>query len=377
MSDILLFQPLALRGVTLRNRVVVSPMCQYSAVDGAPQDWHFAHLGRFAIGGAGAVIVEATAVVPEGRITHGDLGLWNDTQQAALTRIAAFLRAQGATPGIQLAHAGRKASAHRPWQGRTAITPDNALPGEPAWTTFAPSAIPFDPRWPTPQALGAAGLARIKDAFVAAAVRAQAAGFDIVEIHAAHGYLLHEFLSPLSNRRTDAYGGDVEGRMRFPLEVVGAVRDVWPEDKPLFVRISAVDWVAGGLTIDDSIEFATALKALEVDLVDVSSGGLVDPGAGVIPSEPGYQVHFADAVRQGAEIATMAVGLIVDPYQAETILANEQADLIAVARAALDDPNWAQRAKAALMPDTVGDDAWPAPVGYAVKALHRAMTPGA
>jgi 2,4-dienoyl-CoA reductase-like NADH-dependent reductase (Old Yellow Enzyme family) len=373
MSDILLFQPLPLRGVTLRNRVVVSPMCQYSAVDGVPQDWHFAHLGRFAIGGAGAVFVEATGVLPEGRISHGDVGLWNDEQQAALARIAGFLKSQGATPGIQLAHAGRKASSHRPWQGRTAVTSDNALPGEPPWVTEAPSAIPFDAGWPTPQALDEAGLARIKAAFVAAAKRADAAGFDIVEVHAAHGYLLHEFLSPLSNQRTDAYGGDRERRMRFPLEVVGAVRDVWPEDKPLFVRISAIDWVEGGLTIEDSIAFAVALKALEVDLVDVSTGGLVNPGPGVIPSTPGYQVEFADAVREGADIPTMAVGLIVDPYQAETILANEQADLVALARAHLDDPNWTQHAKAALQPETVGDAAWPAPTGYAVKALHRAL----
>ncbi len=373
MSDILLFQPLTLRGVTLRNRVVVSPMCQYSAIEGLPQDWHFAHLGRFAIGGAGTVFVEATGVLPEGRISHGDVGLWNDAQQAALARIAAFLKSQGATPGIQLAHAGRKASTHRPWQGRVAITAENALVGEPAWVTDAPSAIPFEPDWPTPRALDQAGLDRIKAAFVASAMRALAAGFEIVEVHAAHGYLLHQFLSPLSNHRTDAYGGDREGRMRFPLEVVGAVRDVWPEDKPLFVRISAIDWVDGGLTIEDSIAFATALKALEVDLVDVSSGGLVNPGPGVIPSEPGYQVEFADAVREGADIATMAVGLIVDPYQAETILANEQADLVALARAHLDDPNWTQRAKAALLPETIGDDAWPAPTGYAVKALHRAL----
>lgn len=374
MSDILLFQPLTLRDVTLRNRVVVSPMCQYSAVDGVPQDWHFAHLGRFAIGGAGAVFVEATGVLPEGRISHGDVGLWNDQQQAALTRIAAFLKSQGATPGIQLAHAGRKASTHRPWQGRNPVTADNALAGEPAWVTQAPSAIPFEDSWPTPQALDEAGLQRIKAAFVAAAQRADAAGFDIVEVHAAHGYLLHQFLSPLSNHRADAYGGDREARMRFPLEVVGAVRDVWPEEKPLFVRVSAIDWVEGGLTIEDTIAFATALKALEVDLVDVSSGGLVNPGPGVIPSEPGYQVEFADAVREGAEIPTMAVGLIVDPYQAETILANEQADLVALARAHLDDPNWAQHAKAALLPESVGDDAWPAPTGYAVKALHRALS---
>jgi 2,4-dienoyl-CoA reductase-like NADH-dependent reductase (Old Yellow Enzyme family) len=208
MSDILLFQPLTLRGVTLRNRVVVSPMCQYSAVDGVPQDWHFAHLGRFAIGGAGAVFVEATGVLPEGRITHGDVGLWSDEQQSALAHIAAFLKSQGATPGIQLAHAGRKASTQRPWQGRASITADNALPGEPAWITQAPSAIPFEPDWHTPQALDQVGLDRIKAAFVASAKRAQAAGFDIVEVHAAHGYLLHQFLSPLSNQRTDVYGGD-------------------------------------------------------------------------------------------------------------------------------------------------------------------------
>lgn len=374
MTDILLFEPLTLRGVTLRNRIVVSPMCQYSAIEGAPQDWHFAHLGRFAIGGAGAVFVEATGVLPEGRISHGDVGLWNDEQQAALARIAAFLRSQGATPGIQLSHAGRKASSQRPWQGRKAVTRENALPGEPPWTTVAPSAIAFDHDWPIPEALDEAGMARIRDAFVASARRALAAGFEIVEVHAAHGYLLHQFLSPLSNHRTDAYGGDRDGRMRFPLEVIGAVRDAWPEDKPLFVRISAIDWVEGGLTVEDSVAFASALKAIEVDLVDVSTGGLVNPGPGVIPAEPGYQVAFSDAVRSGADIATMAVGLIVDPYQAETILANEQADLVALARAMLDDPNWAQHARAALVPETVGGDGWPAPTGYAVKALHQAMT---
>lgn len=374
MTEILLFEPFTLRGVTLRNRTVVSPMCQYSAIDGVPQDWHFAHLGRFAIGGAGAVFVEATGVLPEGRISHGDVGLWNDQQQAALARIAGFLKSQGATPGIQLGHAGRKASSQRPWQGRKAVTGENALPGEPPWITVAPSAIPFDQDWPAPEALDAAGMARIKDAFVASARRALAAGFEIVEVHAAHGYLLHQFLSPLSNHRADAYGGDRDRRMRFPLEVVGAVRDAWPEDKLLFVRISAIDWVEGGLTVEDSVAFASALKDLEVDLVDVSTGGLVNPGPGVIPATPGYQVEFSDAVRAGAEIPTMAVGLIVDPYQAETILANEQADLVALARAMLDDPNWAQRARAALAPETVGGDAWPAPTGYAVKALHRAMT---
>lgn len=344
MTQPLLLQPLSVKGVTFRNRVAVSPMCQYCAIEGVAQDWHLVHLGRFALGGAGLVIVEATAVEARGRITCEDMGLWNDEQARALARIADFLKANGAAAGIQLAHAGRKASTRRPWNGGGPLTEADAIDGRAPWETLGPSALPF-PGYPSAKSMSTADMGQVIVAFREAAARALTCGFDVLEVHAAHGYLLHSFLSPLSNHRTDAYGGDREGRMRFPLEVIETVRAVWPQDKPLFVRVSAVDYAEGGLTIEDTVAFARALKTLGVDLVDCSSGGNEPFGPQVAP---GYQVPFAAAVRKDAQIATGAVGLILDPEQAERILSEGEADLVFLARKALDDPNFVLHAVEAL-----------------------------
>jgi 2,4-dienoyl-CoA reductase-like NADH-dependent reductase (Old Yellow Enzyme family) len=345
LSSPQLLTPFTVRGLTLKNRVVVSPMCQYSAIDGMVTDWHLVHLGRFAMGGAGLVFVEATGVEARGRISPGDVGIWNDDQARALARIAEFLKANGAAAGIQLAHAGRKASTKRPWDGGAELDAEDAAKGEAAWQTLAPSALAFSGTYPTPKAMHTADMGEVIVAFREATRRALDAGFDVVEVHAAHGYLLHEFLSPLSNHRTDRYGGDREGRMRFPLEVIETVRAVWPADKPLFLRVSSSDYVEGGLTLDDTVAFAAAAKALGVDVVDCSSGGNTPTPPTLFP---GYQVQFAEAVREQAGIATMAVGLILTPQLAESILAEGKADLIALARPALDDPNFAIHASAAL-----------------------------
>ncbi len=345
MTSPTLLSPLTVRGLTLKNRVVISPMCQYSAIDGVVTDWHLVHLGRFAIGGAALVFVEATGVEARGRISPGDVGLWNDEQARALARIADFLKANGAAAGIQLAHAGRKGSTRRPWDGGAELAAGDLAKGEPPWETLAPSAIPFADNYPRPRAMSLADMAEVILAFRQATQRAEDAGFDVVEIHAAHGYLLHEFLSPLANHRTDQYGGDLAGRMRFPLEVVETVRAIWPTSKPLFLRVSASDYVDGGLIVDDTIAFAGAAKALGVDVVDCSSGGNTPTPPTLYP---GYQVPYAQAVRAGADIATMAVGLILDPRQAEDILIEGKADLIALARPALDDPNFAIHASAFL-----------------------------
>ncbi len=325
-----LFSPLTLRGTTFRNRVFVSPMCQYSSVDGMPGDWHLVHLGARAVGGAGLVLTEAAAVSPEGRISPEDAGIWNDEQAAAWGGVTAFVKAQGAVPGIQLAHAGRKASTFRPWGGRSGSVPLD----EGGWTAVAPSAVAFG-RYAEPVALDDAGIAKVAADFVAATHRAKAAGFEVVELHAAHGYLLHEFLSPLSNRRTDAYGGSFAGRTRLLLEVVEQVRAVW--EGPLLVRISGTDWTEGGWDVEDSVTLGRLLAAAGVDLVDCSSGGLHHTQQ--IPLGPGYQVPLATAVRK-AGILTGAVGLITEPKQAEEILASEQADVVLLARELLRDPNW-------------------------------------
>ena len=345
MSSPALLSPFTVSGLTLKNRIVVSPMCQYSAVDGVVTDWHLVHLGRFALGGAALVFVEATGVEARGRISPGDTGIWNDAQARALARIAEFLKANGAAAGIQLAHAGRKGSTRRPWDGGVELNAEDAAKGEPAWETLSPSAIPFSDTYPKPRAMNAADMAEVIIAFREAARRANDAGFDVVEIHAAHGYLLHEFLSPLVNHRTDAYGGDLQGRMKFPLEVIETVRAVWPAHKPLFLRVSSSDYVDGGVTIEDTVAFAKAAKALGVDVVDCSSGGNTP-----VPPKlyPGYQVPYAEAVRKGAGVATMAIGLILDAELAETIIASGKADLIALARPALEDPNFAIHASAAL-----------------------------
>ncbi|MBM7118304.1 NADH:flavin oxidoreductase/NADH oxidase [Archangium primigenium] len=358
-----LFEPLTLRSVRARNRTVVSPMCQYSAVDGVAQDYHFAHLGRFALGGFGVVIAEATGVSPEGRITHGDVGLWNDTQEAALARIAAFLKAQGAVAGIQLAHAGRKASAQRPWEGDGPLSQaDVAARGEGPWTTVAPSALPHAQGWHVPEALTEEGLARLRDAWRSAAERALRAGFEVVEVHCAHGYLLNEFLSPLANQRTDRYGGSRENRMRFPLEIIESVRKVWPQDKPVFVRVSAIDGVVGGWTLEDTVAFARELQARGVDVLDCSSGGIANAYDG--PSGPGYQVGFAERVRRETGLATMAVGAITDAAQAEAIVAGGRADLVALAREALFDSQWAVHARRALVPEPTDFQDWPVQSGF-------------
>ena len=360
----LLFTPLKLRGLTLPNRIAVAPMCQYQAVDGVVGEWHRVHYGGLAQGGAGLVITEATAVVPEGRISPGDLGLWCDGQVEGLAGLVRFMKAMGAVPGIQLAHAGRKASNAAPWLGSGTLGP--AAGG---WAQVAPSALPFDPADAPPVALDEAGIAGVVAAFAVAAHRALAAGFQVVEVHAAHGYLLHQFLSPLSNHRSDAYGGTFENRTRLAREVVAAVRAVWPETLPLFVRISATDWAEGGWDLAQSVELARTLKALGVDLVDCSSGGLV-PTQKIAPG-PGYQVPFAAAVRAGAGLPTGAVGLITDPTQAEAILAEGQADLILLGRELLRNPRWPLRAAQEL-----GVEApWPASYIRAARGPARLRQP--
>lgn len=346
-----LFEPIQQRSLSLRNRIVVSPMCQYSAIDGLPDHWHLVHLGSRAVGGAGAVIAEATAVSAQGRISPGDTGLWNEAQLAAWRPIATFIAAQGAVPGVQLGHAGRKASAQRPWEGGGALT---AAQG--AWSTVAPSAVPFDAGWHEPLALDAAGIHQVVADFRAAAQRALAAGFKLVELHGAHGYLLHQFLSPLSNRREDEYGGSFGNRTRLAREVVAAVREVWPEELPLWLRLSATDWAEGGWDVEQSVQLSRDMQALGVDLVDVSSGGLLPHVK--IPLGPGYQVPFAARVRRAAGVATGAVGLITEAKQAGEIVANGEADVVLIARESLRDPYFPRRAAQEL------GASLPAPVQY-------------
>ena len=337
-----LFSPIRLADLELANRIVVSPMCQYSADDGVATDWHVNHLGMLANSGAALVIAEATGVERRGRITHGCLGLYSDDCEAALARVVAHCRRYGtAKIGIQLAHAGRKASAHRPWEGSQSLEPD----ADP-WETIAPSAIPFGPDWHVPREMTAADIERVRDAFVAAAKRAVRIGFDAIELHAAHGYLLHSFVSPISNKRNDAYGGPLAARMRFPLEVAAAVRAVVPKGTPLGARMTGSDWVEGGLTPDDAVTFAKALKAAGLDFVCISSGGV---SADTRPTmAANMNVQFAEQVKREAGIATRAVGLIATPKQAEAIVAEGKADMVALARAFLDDPHWGWHAAQAL-----------------------------
>jgi 2,4-dienoyl-CoA reductase-like NADH-dependent reductase (Old Yellow Enzyme family) len=344
-----LFAPFTVRDITLKNRIVVSPMCEYSSVDGFANDWHVVHLGSRAVGGAGLIFTEAIAVTADGRISPGDLGIYRDEHVEELARIVRFAHAQGAAIGTQLAHAGRKASSAVPWEGGGPVAVADG-----GWRPiFAPSAVPFDAGSIVPEALDEARIRTIAGAFADGAKRSAAAGFDVIELHAAHGYLMHEFHSPISNRRTDRYGGPFENRVRFTLEVVDAVRAVWTEAKPLFVRISATDWVEGGWTIEESVELARLLKSHGADLIDTSSGGTV-PNA-VIPLGPGYQVPFAARIRREAQIASGAVGLITDAVQAEQILAEGSADLIFLARELLRDPYWPLHAAHALGVDV----AWP------------------
>src|SRR4051794_2814376 len=340
-----LFEPLNLGGITLANRIAVSPICQYSAENGAANDWHLQHLGS--LSGAGLVIVEQTAVEPAGRITHGCLGLYSDADEAALARVVGFCRRAGsAALGIQLAHAGRKGSAKLPWEGGGPLPPKAD-----AWTTTAPSAIPFDIRWPAPQALDEAGLGRIRDAHVEAARRADRLGFDLVELLGAHGFLLHSFLSPITNRRTDCYGGSLASRMRYPLEVAAAIREVWPRRKALGMRITGTDWVDGGITPEEAGIFARKLSEIGFDYVCVSSGGI--SSAARLAIAPGYQVPLAAAFKKASGIVVQAVGMIVDPHQAEAVVADGHADIVALARRFLDDPRWAWHAAAALGADAV------------------------
>lgn len=339
-----LFDPLTIRSVSFPNRLAISPMCQYSATDGFANDWHLVHLGSRAVGGAGLIIMEATAVVPEGRITPADLGLWKDEQIAAISRITTFIKAQGAVPGIQLAHAGRKASCAAPWKGGKQLAAEDG-----GWQIVAPSAVPFEEGTMLPLEMSVTAITQLTKDFASAAKRAREAGFEVVEIHAAHGYLLHEFYSPLSNFRTDAYGGSFDNRIRLLLEVVAAVQTEWPKDLPLFVRISATDWVEGGWSVADSVELASRLQKAGVDLIDCSSGGNI--GYAKIPVAPGYQVPFASQIRQETGILTGAVGMITTAEQADAIITKEEADLVLIARESLRDPYFPLRAASQLQQD--------------------------
>jgi 2,4-dienoyl-CoA reductase-like NADH-dependent reductase (Old Yellow Enzyme family) len=342
-----LFEPFAVGGITLANRIAVSPMCQYSAEGGSANDWHLQHLCSLALSGAGLIMVEQTAIEPEGRISHGCLGLYSDANEAALARVVAALHRWSSTPlGIQLAHAGRKASARIPWQGGGPLARELG-----AWTTVAPSAIPLGQHWPIPQALDKTGLKRIREAHVAATKRADRLGFDLVELLGAHGFLLHSFLSPIANGRSDSYGGSLANRMRFPLEVAAAMRAVWPRNKALGMRITGCDWIPGGIGPEEAGCFARELYQIGFDYVCVSSGG-ISPQARVDPA-PGYQVPFAAAVKKASGIAVQAVGMIVDPSQAEAILAEGHADWVALARAFLDDPRWVWHAAEVLGADVI------------------------
>ena len=336
-----LFESLKLRSMTVSNRIGVSPMCEYSAHDGLATQWHFVHLGSRAVGGAGLVLTEAAAVSPDGRISPQDLGIWSDAHAQALAPIVRFIRHQGAMAGIQLAHAGRKASTQRPWEGNSCVPP-----GEGGWQPLAPSPIPFTPEYCPPRGMTSEDIAGVLRDFTAAAARAVQAGFEVIEIHAAHGYLIHEFLSPLSNKRTDEYGGGFENRVRLLREVAREIRGVLGDRLPLFVRISSTDWVEGGWTIDESVELATLLKDDGVDLVDCSSGGLVADAK--IPVGPGYQTEFAERIRREAGIATAAVGMITSAAQADHIIRTGQADIVLLAREFLRDPYWPLHAAQAL-----------------------------
>ena len=352
MSTSLLLSPATLRGLTLRNRIVVSPMCQYQSVDGTPTDWHLVHLGKFALGGAGIVFCEETAVEERGRKTYGCAGIYADKHIGAYRRITDFIRTAGAVPAIQLGHSGRKASCGPPWTNFRPLTAEDAKEGMPPWQGISASALPAKPGAMTPVALDVAEIETVIQAWRTAAQRSIDAGFDICEIHGAHGYLIHQFLSPLSNQRSDSWGGSLEGRMRLALCIVEAVREVWPKDKPVFFRVSAVDGNGGAWEMDDTVKLSMALKERGVDVVTCSSGGINGPlNMAVVPRHPGYQVPYAERVRREAQIATCAVGLITEPKQAEAILQNGQADFIALARELMVDPNWPVRAGRALMMD--------------------------
>ena len=349
-QEIKLLSPYSLANITLKNRIVISPMCQYSAENGVANDWHLAHYGARAIGGAGLIIQEATAISAEGRISHGDLGIWNQKQIAPLKRIVNFVKQQGTKMGVQLSHAGRKASVQKPWEGRTKINPKDIN----GWQTYAPSAIPFSEGEALPEALTLQQIQQIIQDFKDATVRAIEVGYDVIEIHAAHGYLLHQFYSPLSNKRNDKYGGSFENRIRLTLEVVEAVQEVWGKEKPLLVRLSATDWTENGWNIEDSLKLAAKLKNLGVHLIDTSTGGNVIAN---IPVKPGYQVTFSSEIRNKIKIPTAAVGLISTPQQAEKILQNEEADLIFIARESIRNPQFPLYAAYVLQDKSI--NSWP------------------
>jgi 2,4-dienoyl-CoA reductase-like NADH-dependent reductase (Old Yellow Enzyme family) len=337
-----LFSPMNVGSMELENRIAVAPMCQYSAIDGSMTDWHLMHLGKLAVSGAGMIVIEATGVTAAARISLGCTGLYSDANEAAMKRVVDFMRSLSSIRiGVQLAHAGRKASAERPWEGRGALKP-----GAGAWQTEAPSAIPFAPGWHKPTALDRAGMIAVRDAFVAAVKRAERIGFDFIEVHSTHGYLLSEFLSPLANHREDEFGGSLANRMRFPLEVFAAVRQAWPRDKPVGAKIGGTDFAPGGWTPDDAVIYARELKALRCDYVTVSGGGVVHDAK--VPTGPGYQVPYAERVRNETGVTTGSVGLITDPKQAEEIIASGRADFVSLARAMLYDPHWPWHAAVAL-----------------------------
>lgn len=369
----LLFTPIKLRGLELRNRVVLSPMCQYAARDGLANEFHLVHLGKFALGGFGLIFVEATAVEERGRITHGDLGLWDERQIAPLRRITDFLRRHNGVPAIQLAHAGRKASMQRPWNGNGPLSTSDFERGDLPWPVVAPSPLAFMEGALVPDELTISEIRAIAESYRTAALRALEAGFEVVEIHGAHGYLLHQFLSPLSNQRRDAYGCDIAGRMRFPLEVVEAIRSVWPPDKPVSFRISAVDGTDGGWTLDDSVLFGRELKERGVDVVDCSSGGLIDSATAARTARGlGYQVPFAKTIRCQASIATIAVGLLLTGDQAEDVLTSGAADLVAIGREALFDPNWPLHAEQQLGLN-LRFHSWPLEYGWWLERRARVL----
>lgn len=357
----MLFSPLRLRGLVLPNRVVISPMCTYSATDGMANDWHFAHLAKFALGGAGTVFVEATAVEADGGLGRGDVGLWSDGHVPPLRRIADFCKEYGAVPAIQLGHAGRKGSSQRPWIGSGPLTDADREYGDIPWQTVSAGSVPVNDRWPTPEPLSLARMDSMRESWRNATRRALQAGFEIVEIHMAHGYLLHQFLSPVTNTRSDAYGGSLAKRMCYPLEIAQIVRQTWPQDRPVFVRISAVDewW-----SIEDSITLAQELKVIGIDVIDCSTGGLGrSPEALRVARGYGFQAPFAEAVKHGANITTMAVGLILDPALGNEIVSSNRADLVAIGRGALVDPNWALHARRALQEHHPPFEKWPRQYG--------------
>ncbi|MEM7545404.1 MAG: NADH:flavin oxidoreductase/NADH oxidase [Pseudomonadota bacterium] len=370
-----LFSPFTLANVTMRNRVVVSPMSQYRAMDGHANDWHLVHLGRFALGGAGLVFVEATAVQAHGRRTHGDLGIWDDAHIAPLARVCRFLEDEGSVPGIQLGHAGRKASERRPWHGESPVNDeDTAQRGEPPWPTIAPSALPFADPWPVPAEMTEAQIEEVIAAFRDAARRSREAGFRVIEVYAAHGFLLHQFYSPIANRRGDQWGGSLDNRCRMAVRVAEAIRKEWPAELPLIFRLSATDWMEGGWTVEDTVHLAKLLKSSGVDMIDCSTGGIGGMGGrerpALMPLAQNFQVPFAAEVKREADMPTMAVGLIWDADAAERIIAEGEADMIAMARELLDHPNWPLQAMARLGADE-RFAAWPPESGWWLDKRER------